>query len=99
MPEKSVGNNIVNFVETIIREKLDVSEEINIERAYQAASFTETRSTIVHFQNYNMWQRVLEAAWAKKDIQVKGHRIYFDEHFTTQVFAERAKYRKVRKHL
>ncbi|KAI4794132.1 hypothetical protein KUCAC02_032258, partial [Chaenocephalus aceratus] len=49
---------------------------------------------IVRFQNYDVRQRVRQAAWAKKDIRVKDCRIFFDEDFTTQVFKERAKYRQ-----
>ncbi|KAJ4947215.1 hypothetical protein JOQ06_009253 [Pogonophryne albipinna] len=99
VPEKCEGNSMMDFVENLIREKLDVSGEIPIERAHRATGHLtghsdRPRSIIVRFQNYNVRQRVLQAAWAKKDIRVKDCRIFFDEDFTTQVFKERAKYRQ-----
>ncbi|KAI4807893.1 hypothetical protein KUCAC02_027668 [Chaenocephalus aceratus] len=99
--EKCEGNSMMDFVENLIREKLDVSGEIPIERAHRATGHLtghsdRPRSIIVRFQNYNVRQRVLQAAWAKKDIRVKDCRIFFDEDFTTQVFKERAKYRQMR---
>ncbi|KAJ4921628.1 hypothetical protein JOQ06_023010 [Pogonophryne albipinna] len=104
VPEKCEGNSMMDFLENLIREKLDVSGEIPIERAHRATGHLtghsdRPRSIIVRFQNYNVRQRVLQAAWAKKDIRVKDCRIFFDEDFTTQVFKERAKYRQVRKQL
>ena len=85
----------MEFLQTIIQEKLDINEVIDIERAHRIGPLTgrneRPRSIIVHFQNYTMKQMVLQAAWSKKDICVKDCRIYFEEDFTTRVFKEPAK--------
>ncbi|XP_042288190.1 uncharacterized protein PF11_0207-like [Thunnus maccoyii] len=103
VPEKCEGNNIVGFVETLIRENLDVKGEIHIERAHrvnrQKKNDIRPRSIMVRFQNYSVTERVLQAAWAKKDIRVNDSRIYFNSDFTTKVFKVHAQYRKVRKQL
>ena len=92
------------FVKKLIKEELGVQDEIVIEPAQRANGWrTEDNnppwSIVVRFQKYNMKQTVLQAARAKKDIQVNNRRIYFDEDFTTEVYKERAKYRNVRKQL
>ncbi|CAK6979975.1 uncharacterized protein LOC117557980 [Scomber scombrus] len=104
VPQGSEGNDIVGFVKKLIKEELGVQDEILIERAQRAnGQRTEDnnppRSIVVRFRNYHMKQMVLQAARAKKDIQVNNRRIYFDVDFTTKVYKERAKYRKVRKQL
>ncbi|KAI4800826.1 hypothetical protein KUCAC02_007055, partial [Chaenocephalus aceratus] len=58
VPEKCEGNNMMDFVENLIREKLDVSGDIPIERAHRATGHLtghsdRPRSIIVRFQNYN----------------------------------------------
>lgn len=40
VPERSEGNNIVEFVRTIIQEKLDTNEVIHIEHAHRTGPFT-----------------------------------------------------------
>ncbi len=91
VPERCEENNVITFVENILREKLDVK----IESAHRVGPYTRhnecQRSIIVCFQNFNTKHKVLQAAWAKRDIRVNDHRIYFDEDFTAQVFVERAK--------
>lgn len=107
VPEKTEGSNMIEFIEKLIREQLNIREEIYIERAHRAvatgvstgraADFT--RSIIVYFRSFKEKQRVLYAAWSLKDIRIKDQRIYFDEDYTTDVFKERAKYRSARKQL
>ncbi|KAF3855534.1 hypothetical protein F7725_016257 [Dissostichus mawsoni] len=82
----------MDFVENLIREKLDVSSENPIERAHRATGHLtghsdRPRSIIVRFQTTTE-ERVLQAAWARRTLD-----------FTTQVFKERAKYRQARKQL
>ncbi len=107
VPEKTEGSNMIEFIEKLIREQLNIREEIYIERAHRAvatgvstgraADFT--RSIIVYFRSFKEKQRVLYAAWSLKDIRIKDQRIYFDEDYTTDVLRRRAKYRSVRKQL
>lgn len=102
--EKIEGNNMVDFIEKPFCEKLNIREEIYIERVHRTTGFSSrckehARSIIVRFRRYREKQRVLHAAWGQKDIRVNDQRIYFDEDFTTQVFKERATYRSVRKQL
>lgn len=108
VPEKTEGSNMIEFIEKLIREQLNIREEIYIERAHRAAvtgvsstgrAADFTRSIIVCFRSFKEKQRVLHAAWSLRDIRIKNQRIYFDEDYTTDVFKERAKYRSARKQL
>ncbi|CAL1602361.1 unnamed protein product [Knipowitschia caucasica] len=111
VPEKSEGNNMVEFIYKFLNERLGITG-VRIERAHRAAPLvtdggadrrpgTPKRpgSIVVRFQSYVEKQRVLQAAWTKKDIRIKDSRIFFDEDFSAQVYKERAKYRQVRKQL
>lgn len=74
------------FVERLIKEELGVKEEVHIDEVEQVNGArmeddNHPRSIRVRFQNYNMKQRVLQAAWTKKEIHMNNYRIYFDEDF------------------
>uniref|UniRef100_A0A8C6M558 L1 transposable element RRM domain-containing protein n=1 Tax=Nothobranchius furzeri TaxID=105023 RepID=A0A8C6M558_NOTFU len=101
VPEGCEENNIIEFVNKLAREKLDVIDDLNIERAHRVGpkmgQRERPRAILVRFQSYAMKQKVLEAAWRKRNVQVTDQRIYFDEDFTSAVFKERAKYKEVRK--
>ena len=105
VPEKLEGSDMIGFVEKVLRHTLKIEGEIPIERAHRSGQLIQRnnnkpRSILVRFQSYNTRQRVLSAAWAKKEIKLEDNtRIYFDEDFTNKVFQERAKYRDVRKQL
>ncbi|ROL43387.1 LINE-1 type transposase domain-containing protein 1 [Anabarilius grahami] len=104
VPEKTEGNDMNAFLETLFRDKRNIQEEIHIERAHRATSVSagrkeQARSIIVRFRSYKEKQRVLQAAWSKKDIRINDRRIYFDEDFTADVYRERTMYRSVRKQL
>lgn len=86
---------MINFVERLICEKLDVNSDLQIEWAHRAFGPRTgqngcPRSIVVRIQSYNTKQRVLRAAWAKKNLGVNERRIYFDEDFTASEFKERA---------
>ncbi|KAK7907186.1 hypothetical protein WMY93_015798 [Mugilogobius chulae] len=105
VPEKSEGTNMVTFINKLLNETLGITG-VHIERAHRATGNgggrtdpTRPRSILVRFQTFMEKQRVLQAAWARKEIRLDDRRIFFDEDFTAQVFAERAKYRLVRKEL
>lgn len=71
MPENCEGNNMIDFVERLICEKLNVNIDLHIERAHRAfgprtVQNGRPRSIVVRFQSYSTKQRVLHAAWAKK---------------------------------
>lgn len=103
VPEKSEGNNMIDFVSNLIREQLGVTVELRIERAHSISvpkrpgQYERPRSIMVLFQSFATKQNVLKAAWMKKIVQVNGNRIYFDEDFTPAVYKERGKYNGVRK--
>jgi len=107
VPEKTEGSNMMEFIEKLIREQLNIREEIHIERAHRAAAtgvstgraVNFARSIIVCFRSFKEKQQVLQAAWSLKNIRIKDQRIYFDEDYTTDVFKERVKYRSARKQL
>lgn len=101
VPEKCEGNNMIEFVKTLTRDKPEVEGEVHIERAHRAPGPKAERSdrptsVIICFQNFTVRQKVLQAARAEKHTQVNNSRTYLDEDFTSQVFMEREKYRPVR---
>ncbi|CAL1581896.1 unnamed protein product [Knipowitschia caucasica] len=105
VPEKAEGNSMMDFIKKLLNEKLGIAGA-HIERAHRAASgkgghtgSIHPRSILARFQSYEERQRVLQAAWSKKEILLNERRIYFDEDFTAQVNRERAKYRLARKEL
>ncbi|CAJ1064703.1 uncharacterized protein LOC117557980 [Xyrichtys novacula] len=86
--------DMVKFVKEIIRDKLGMGlEKISIAAAHRIGKKTRTedrpRSIIVRFQNENMKQRVLRAAWETKDLKIRDKRIYFEEDFTDRIYKER----------
>lgn len=104
VPEKTEGNYMNAFLETLFCDKLNIQEEIHIERLHHATGVSagrkeKGRSIIVCFRSYKEKQRVLQAAWSKKDIKINDRRIYFDEDFTADVYRECTMYRSVRKQL
>ncbi|CAL9692044.1 unnamed protein product [Knipowitschia caucasica] len=104
VPEKEEGENMVEFIKKLIREQLNIQEEIFIERAHRAAVISSrctdyARSIIVRFRSYVEKQRVLHAAWGQREVCIKDRRIYFDGDFAAGVFKERALYRSARKQL
>uniref|UniRef100_A0AAV2K738 Uncharacterized protein n=1 Tax=Knipowitschia caucasica TaxID=637954 RepID=A0AAV2K738_KNICA len=46
-----------------------------------------------------MRQKVLQAAWSKKEIVVGGNRIFFSQDFSCKIQAERSRYSALRKQL
>ncbi|KAK7919106.1 hypothetical protein WMY93_004558 [Mugilogobius chulae] len=105
IPERLEGSDMVNFISKLLNEKLGIMG-VKIERAHRVSAngggrpgSTRPRSVLVRFQSYWERQRVLSAAWSKKEIRLNDTRIFFDEDFTPQVYAERAKYISVRKEM
>lgn len=78
MPENCEGNNMIDFGERLIHEKLDVNSDLHMEWAHGAFG-PSTGLSVVRIQSYNTKQRVLQAAEAKKIIWVNDRRIYSDE--------------------
>uniref|UniRef100_A0A3B3CUI0 L1 transposable element RRM domain-containing protein n=1 Tax=Oryzias melastigma TaxID=30732 RepID=A0A3B3CUI0_ORYME len=73
VPEKSEGNDMVDFVTKLIREKLGLTTDLHIQRAHRAfpaqrlcGHDQRPRSIVVCFQSYVTKQSVLKAAWTKK---------------------------------
>uniref|UniRef100_A0A8C6TRP0 L1 transposable element RRM domain-containing protein n=1 Tax=Neogobius melanostomus TaxID=47308 RepID=A0A8C6TRP0_9GOBI len=103
VPEKIEGNNMIKFVTNLFVEQLELDAEFQIERAHRAPASRpleqseRPRSIVVQFRSYVTKQTVLKAAWTKRNIQVSGSRIFFDEDFTPAVYKERGKYKEVRK--
>ncbi|KAK7888712.1 hypothetical protein WMY93_024272 [Mugilogobius chulae] len=102
VPEKTEGSDMIDFVTNLLRDKLEVTAELQIERAHRAlarapAPNERPRSIIVQFRSYITKQHVLKTAWMKKTVLLNGQRIFFDEDFSPAVFKERGKYKDVRK--
>ena len=95
-------NNIMEFVGALIRDNLDIGE-IPIITAHRIGKMSGTeerpRSIIIRFPNESMKQKVLQAAWAKKEVKIGDRRIFFEDDFTDEVYKERGKYKELRKKL
>lgn len=77
--EKSEGSDIMAW--------LGVPGELNITRAHRTYQERKdfVQPIIVAFLNNNTKMRVLQAAWAKKEVMLKDAWIYFDHDFTVKV--------------
>lgn len=81
-------NDIIGFVTTLLIEKLDISPDtIQIVAAHRSLAQRQL----------NTRQRVLQAAWSKKEIRIGESRIYFSQDFPSKIQKERSRYSQLRK--
>lgn len=57
------------------------------------------RSFVVCFLQWNIRQKVLQAAWSKKEVKVGDDRIYFSQDFSSKIQKERSGYASIRRQL
>ncbi|KAK7896147.1 hypothetical protein WMY93_021472 [Mugilogobius chulae] len=99
------GNDVTGLIVKILKETLGIpTEEIIINAAHRSLAQKPPpektpRSLVVRFQEWRMRQRVLQAAWAKKEIVFGGNRIYFSQDFSAKTQADRSRYGPIRKQL
>ncbi|CAL9690926.1 unnamed protein product [Knipowitschia caucasica] len=100
------GNEMTSFILNLLKESLGIpTEEIIINAAHRSLTQRPTsgnaapRSIIIRFQEWRMRQKVLQAAWSKKEIVVGGNRIFFSQDFSCKIQAERSRYSALRKQL
>lgn len=99
--EKSEGKDIVAFLTQLINKELGVDDELNIIRAHRTYQerVDYVRPIVITFLNNTTKMRVLQAAWAKKEVMFGGTRIYFDHDFSPKVRKQRALYKPIRTQL
>lgn len=109
VPEDSEkGNeNMTAFVKRLITTglpNLPPEMDIRIERAHRSLGLKTVppaapRSIIVRFHDYTVKETVLREAWSQKEVKCKDNVIYFDQDYSPEVQAKRAKVRAVIKQL
>lgn len=102
VPEETEKGSVTQFVEEIIRSKLDIETDCQIQRAHRAlAPKPKTdqppRAIMVNFLQYNTKEKVLRRAWEKKIITLGERRIFFDHDYTSVVVQQRKSYVKAKK--
>uniref|UniRef100_A0A3Q3GCY7 L1 transposable element RRM domain-containing protein n=1 Tax=Labrus bergylta TaxID=56723 RepID=A0A3Q3GCY7_9LABR len=99
--EETEGGDMVNM---FISKKLEIpSEQLNIVTAHRSNqrksthSGTTPRSIVVTFLTWDIRQKVLRSARARKAIMHEGRRIYFDQDYSTKIQKERSQYAFIRR--
>ena len=105
IPEKDEGENMCGFLEKLLRETLDISEdmEVRIERAHrvQAAkpvdAWSKPRSIVAKFASHRVKEEVIRRAWQKKSVYYNNTRFFIDHDYPPAVLKHRFEYFEVKK--
>lgn len=96
----------MKFIQLLISEKLEIPEEqliiVAAHRSFQKKPKQDGQapcSIVVKFLTWETRQKVLHAAWTKKQITYDDRRIYFDQDYTSKLQPERSQYTPIRKEL
>ena len=100
------GADTVAFINKLLTEKLGIPPDQSVIVAAHR-SFTKKpinteatpRSIVVRFLQWDTRQKVLQAAWAKKEITLGDTQIYFDRDYSAKVQQERSLYVPIRTQL
>jgi len=99
VPEGEEGNSMLDFVEKLLREKLDIpaTTELHIERAHRALAPKppadgKPRSIVIKFLRYRVKEEILRKAWEKKEIWMNNQRFFFDHDYPTAILSKRKEY-------
>lgn len=103
--EGAEGGDLMGFINQLLVEKLHLTAEtFKISAAYRSSSRNKPtqenpgpRSIVVVFENWEMRQKVLQAAWTKKEITLGETRIFFSQDFTRKTQIDRSRYNPLRK--
>ena len=87
VPEDTEGTSVEEFVEKLLRDKLEIPEatDITIERAHRALVPKPTergkpRSIVIRFLRYKTKEEILRKAWGKRVVLLDNEtQIYFDQ--------------------
>lgn len=106
IPEEVEGTNITLFIDNFLKSELtlDNAPPLHIQRCHRSLGprpppSANPRSIVMCFLEYTTKEMVLRAAWAKKVIQFKGRRIYFDHDYPSDILSKRKSFNSIRKSL
>ncbi|XP_056336632.1 1-phosphatidylinositol 4,5-bisphosphate phosphodiesterase beta-1 [Danio aesculapii] len=110
VPEKAEENfsDMIPFLEDLLKSTLVLTDatpaDLQIERAHRALApiplpTAKPRSIIVKFLNYRTKELVIKTAWAKKSIEWKDNRIFFDHDYAPDVLWKRREYQETKRML
>lgn len=98
------GDDIIGFITSLLAEKLEIPPEaIQIAAAHRSLGPRPTqedaapRSLVVRFTQWNIRQKVLRAAWTKKEITIGQCRLYLSQDFSNKIYKERSRLLQLRK--
>ena len=103
IPEDAEGDNIQNFIETFIKTELSLSDTVlGIQRCHRALGSkppqnANPRSIVIYFLEYRIKELVLRTAWKKREVNLNGHRVYFDQDYPAETLRKRKAYTAIRK--
>ena len=105
VPEDAEGTSMVEFVEKLLRDKLEIPEAtaIDIERAHRALVPKPTgedkpRSIVIRFLRYKTKEEILRKAWGKKKVLMNNKRqIFFDQDYPPAVLQKRKEYSEAKR--
>ena len=94
MKEGAEGEDMIHFLEILLKDTLALQDKQKIIRAHRAAQHADNRdrrarSIIVCFLDWDPSQQVLKSAWERGEIRFQSTRIYFDQDFITKTQQER----------
>lgn len=86
IPEDAEGKEMIPFIINFFKSSLKLRDDMNIglERAHRATTpkpkpAAPPRSIIVRFLDFHVKQKVLQQAWAQRNVEFEGKKIYFDQ--------------------
>ncbi|KAK7905221.1 hypothetical protein WMY93_017828 [Mugilogobius chulae] len=98
------GEDAIGFITSLLAEKLEIAPEIiQIAAAHRSLGPKPTRedaaprSLVVRFAQWNTRQKILRAAWNKKEITIEERRIYLSPDFSNKIHKERSRLFQLRK--
>ncbi|CAM4572214.1 unnamed protein product [Leuciscus chuanchicus] len=103
IPEEVGDDNIQEVVENFIKTELSLPDtELGIQRCHRALGpkpppNANPRSVFLYFLEYRIKELVLRSAWKKREVYLKGRRVYFDQDYPAETQKKRKAYAPIRK--
>lgn len=104
--DEDTHGDMLTFITDLIRTSLSLPEEpgLNIVRAHRSLTMrpkdpkSPPRSIIVRFLDYRTKEMVIQEAWKHRGgVSYKGHKIFFDQDYTSDIQKKRKQVRDVMK--
>uniref|UniRef100_A0A3Q2QPH0 L1 transposable element RRM domain-containing protein n=1 Tax=Fundulus heteroclitus TaxID=8078 RepID=A0A3Q2QPH0_FUNHE len=95
IPEGEEGDSMQVFIENFIKTALSLTDTtLGIQRCHRSLGpkpppSSNPRSIVVNFLDFKTKDLVLRSVWNKKEIQLKGRRVYFDQDYPTDILLKR----------